>query len=128
MKELNTKIGIFLTTYTQKELDKKVWKFIEHNDKDGCAIFMDAVKSFNPDSEFYMSEEEAIEFTGLEIKSGKTHSQDLYTNYKGNPLGLPINGAQLYFTNPVTSLKSAFEIAIPSFDFEEDFFHVKIVK
>jgi len=128
MKELNTKIGVFLTTYTQKELDKKIWSYIEYDDKDGCAVFMDAIKSFNSESEFYISEEEAIEFTGLEIKSGETHSQDLYTNYKGNPLGLPVNEAQLFFTNPVTSLKSAFEIAAPTFDFNKDFFHVKIAK
>lgn len=128
MEELNTKTGVFLTTYTQKELDKKVWSFIEHDDKDGCAIFMDAIKSFNSESEFYISEEEAIEFTGLEVKSGKTSSQNLYTNYKGNPLGLPINETQLFFTNPIISLKSAFEIATPKFDFDKDFFHVKIIK
>lgn len=128
MKELNTKVGVFLTTYTQEEIDKKIEEFMALNESDGCIIFLDEVKSFNSESEYYITHEEAIELTGLEKKATDIIGE-LYTNYKGNPLGLPdINGVEFFYTDPIDSLKSAFYIAAPEFNFDKDFFHPKIVK
>jgi len=121
MKELNTKIGVFLTTYTQQEIDENI-------DLDEYAVFMDDIKSFNPESKYSIKKRQAIKLVGIEIRKGKNNPQNLYTNYKGNPFGLPVEGAKLYYTDPISSLKSAFEIAAPDFDFDKDFFHVRIVK
>jgi hypothetical protein len=128
MKELNTKIGVFLTTYTQLEIEDEINSYMDSNDSDSCKIFMTELKSFNPDSPYYITEEEAIEYTGLEMKASKLQPYELYTNYKGNPLGLSIGNVSLYYKDPIMSLKSAFEAAAPDFDFENDSFHVKIVK
>lgn len=128
MKELNTKVGVFLTTYTQKEIDDKIDESLEKNDSDGCTIFMDEIRSFNTGSTHCITKEEAIDLTGWEINHVQGETRAMYTNYKGTPLGLPLAGASLYYTNPVSSLKSAFEKAAPEFDFEKDFFHVNIIK
>jgi len=128
MRELNTKIGVFLTTYTQLEIDEEISSYMDSNDSDGCKIFMKELKSFNPKSSYYITKEEAIEITGLEREVNKKHSKALYTNYKGNPFGFSISDVNLYFEDPVLSLKSAFESAAPEFDFEKDLFHIKIVK
>lgn len=129
MKELNTKIGVFLTTYTQYEVDAELDVYTDAKESDAATIFLNGLKSFNPESEFYITKEEAIELTGLEMKASKTNPQDLYSNYKGNPLGLPkMNGVELCYTDPIASLRSAFEIAAPEFDFEKDLFHPRIVK
>jgi len=50
----------------------------------------------------------------------------MYTNYRGNPLGIQISEARLCFTSPILSLKSAFEIGAPDFNFEKDFFHIRL--
>lgn len=128
MKELNTKIGVFLTTYTQLEIDEEINSYMDSNDSDGCKIFMTELKSFNPDSPYYITEEEAIEYTGLEMKASKLQPKALYTNYKGNPIGSSFSNVQLFFDDPILSLKSAFEAAAPDFDFDNDSFHVRIVK
>jgi hypothetical protein len=128
MKELNTKVGVFLTTYTQIEIDEKIEISLDEKDSDGCVLFMDEIRSFNTGSTHCLTEEEAIELTGWEISHVKGEDRAMYTNYKGTPLGLPLNGASLYYTDPIASLKSAFEIAAPDFDFEKDFFHVNIIK
>lgn len=127
MKEINTKNGVFLTTYSQIELDQEIEQYMEKNDLSGCSIFMDSLRSFNPDSNCYITEKDACKFTGIEVKKNKKNPINLYTNYKGNPFGLPINETKLYFTDPILSLKSAFEIATPHFDFDKDFFHVRII-
>jgi len=128
MKELNTKVGVFLTTYTQEEIDKKIEEFMAKNESDGCVIFLDEIRSFNSRSEYYITEEEAIELTGLERKATDVLGE-LYTNYKGNPLGLPkISDVELFYTNPIDSLKSAFYIGAPNFNFNKDFFHPNIVE
>jgi len=128
MKKLNTKTGVFLTTYTQIEIDENIESLLEVEGSEGCVLFMDELRSFNPDSENCVTEKEAIELTGWEISQVQGETKAMYTNYKGTPLGIPINGASLYYTNPIASLKSAFEIAATEFDFEQDFFHIKIVK
>ena len=127
MKEICTKIGVFLTPYTKQEIDDKIEVSLEEGDSDGFIMFMDKIRSFNPDSLHYISEKEAIELVGLEKKKGKNTKENLYTNYKGNPLGLGITGAKLFFADPIKSLKSSFEVAAPKFDFEKDFFHIRIV-
>ena len=128
MKELNTKIGVFLTTYIQEEIDEEVNHCMDINDSDGCKLFLSEIRSFNPESPNFITKKEAKQLTGLEMKANKKHPQALYTNYKGNPLGFSISDVNLYFTDPVLSLKSAFEIGAPGFDFEKDFFHIRIVK
>lgn len=127
MKEIITKTGVILTTYNQKEIDYKIDAFLEKNDSDGCAIFLDNIKSFNPKSEHYITIEEVKKLVGLERKKNYRNPKNLYTNYKGMPLGLGIMGVSLYFEDPMLSLKSAFERAIPKFDFEKDFFHICIL-
>lgn len=127
MKELNTKVGVFLVTYTQIEIDEAVNKFLDKKDTIGYDLFMQDIKSFNPESPYYITKEEAIEFTGIEVK-GKDGGPDLYTNYKGNPFDLPVQGANLYYTDPIKSLMSAFIIADEYFDFINDFFLPKIVE
>lgn len=127
MKELNTKPGIFLVTYTQQEVDEKIEEFMKKNDSDGCVLFMDDLRSFNPKSNCYITEREAKKYTGLEKKKGKSVPENLYTNYKGSPFGLPLNEASLYFSDPILSLKSAFEAADPKFNFDKDFFHPRII-
>ena len=121
MKELNTKTGVFLTTYTQEEIDENI-------DLDEYAAFMDDIKSFNPKSKYSINKRAAVKLTAIEIRKSKKSPQNLYTNYKGNPLGLTVTGVKLYYTDPISSLKSAFEIAAPEFDFDKDFFHIRIVK
>lgn len=129
MIELNTKPGVFLTTYTQQEIDAEIEESIEIKDSDGCKLFMDNLRSFNPNSNLYLSEKEAIELTGLEIKKNKKNSKNLYTNYKGAPVKYPLeNGITLYFSDPIISLKSAFEAFAPEFDFNKDFFHINLVR
>lgn len=128
MKELNTKIGVFLTTYTQAEVDEEISHYMEINDSDGCKIFLAELRSFNPKLHNYLTIKEAKQWTGLEKKANKKHPKALYTNYKGNPFGLSINEATLFFEDPILSLKSAFEIGAPGFNFDEDFFHIRIVK
>ncbi|MEK6828825.1 MAG: hypothetical protein AABY15_01775 [Nanoarchaeota archaeon] len=128
MKELNTKPGVFLTTYTQGEIDAEIEEGILDKESDGCKIFLDKLRSFNPVSALYISEREAIELTGLEMKKSKKNPQNLYTNYKGVPFNLPIDGVTLYFTDPILSLRSAFEAAAPEFDFSKDFFHINVIK
>jgi len=128
MKELNIKIGVFLTTYNQVEIDYEIEQYMERNDSSGCIVFMDALRSFNPESTYYITEKEAIKLTGLEQKKSKKNPDNMYTNYKGNPFGLQINETKLYFTDPILSLKSAFEIGAPDFDFKKDFFHIRLVK
>lgn len=127
MKELNTKIGVFLTTYTKQEIDNRIEISLEENNSDDFILFMDKIRSFNPDSPHYITEKEAIELIGLEKKKGKNTPNDLYTNYKGSPLGIGVTGVQLFFTDPIKSLKSAFEMAAPKFDFKKDFFHIRLV-
>jgi hypothetical protein len=121
MKELNTKIGVFLTTYTQQEIDENI-------DLENYAVFMDDIKSFNPKSRYSINKKQAIKLIGIEVKKSKSNPHNLYTNYKGNPFGLPVEEAKLYYTDPLSSLKSAFEITAPNFDFDKDFFHIRIVK
>ena len=129
MKTLNTKIGVVLTTYTQQEVDAELEIYTDTNESDAATIFLNEIKSFNSESSYYITEEEAIELTGLEMKVSDENPEPLYTNYKGNPLGLPkMNGVELYYTDPVLSLKSAFEIAATDFDFEDDYFHSLIEK
>lgn len=128
MKEINTKIGVFLTTYTQRELDKAVTEYDENKDIGGCALFMEDIRSFNPESPYYLSIKEAKELTGIEVKKNRKNPEDLYTNYNGSPLGLPVSGVQLLYKDPVDSLKSAFKKATPKFDFDKDFFHINIIK
>ena len=127
MRQINTKTGVFLTTYTKQEIDNKIEVSLEKNDSDSFIMFMDEIRSFNPESSHYITEEESIELVGLERKKGKNAVQDLYTNYKGNPLGLGVAEAQLFFTDPIKSLKSAFESATPKFNFKKDFFHIRLV-
>ena len=127
MKELNTKIGVFLVTYTQIEIDDETNKYVDNKDTIGYDLFMQELRSFNPESPCYITVDEAIELTGIEVK-GKDGSPDLYSNYKGNPFNLPVQGANLYYTDPINSLKSAFIIAAEDFDFDKDFFLPKIVK
>jgi hypothetical protein len=121
MKEFNTKTGVFLTTYTQKEIDEKIYL-------DEYTMFMDDIKSFNPKSKYSINKRAAIKLIGLEVRKSKNNPQNLYTNYKGNPLGLYLTGAVLYYIDPILSLKSAFDIYAPDFDFDKDFFHIIIVK
>jgi hypothetical protein len=121
MKELNTKTGVFLTTYTQEEIDETI-------DLDEYAVFMNDVKSFNPKSKYSINKRQAIKLIGLEVRKSKKNPQNLYANYKGNPLGLSLTGANLYYIDPILSLKSAFDIYAPDFDFDKDFFHIIIVK
>lgn len=90
-------------------------------------MFMDEIRSFNPESPHYIKEKEIIDIIGLERKKGNNTENDLYTNYKGNPFGIGITGAKLFFTDPFKSLKSAFAIAAPKFDYEKDFFHILLV-
>lgn len=127
MKELNTRDGVFLTTYSQIEVDQEIEQYMEKNDLKGCNTFMDSLRSFNPESTYYITEKEACRFTGLEVKKNKKNPCNMYTNYKGNPFGLPINETKLYFSDPILSLKSAFEFAASGFDFDNDFFHIRIV-
>ena len=77
MKELNTKTGVFLTTYTQLEIDEEINCYMDSNDSDGCKIFMTELRSFNPESPYYITEEEAIEYTGLEMKASKLQPKPL---------------------------------------------------
>lgn len=128
MKEINTKAGVFLTIYTQQEVDDKIETLLDIDDSDECALFIDALRSFNPESTQCLTELEAIEITGREIKKVKGETKAMYTNYKGAPLGLELNGVSLYYTDPIASLKSAFEISAQEFDFDNDFFHIKIIK
>lgn len=128
MKEINTKEGVFLTTYSQIEIDQEIEQYMESGDLRGCNAFMDSIRSFNPESTYYITEKEAIIFTGIEIKKNKKNPCNMYTNYKGNPFGLPINEIRLHFKDPILSLKSAFEFAVPLFNFNEDFFHVRLSK
>jgi len=127
MKEINTKTGVFLTIYTKQDIDNKIEESLEKNESDECIMFMDEIRSFNPDSPHYITEEEAKELVGLEKKKGRKTPKDLYTNYKGNPLGLGLTEAQLFFTDPIKSLMSAFETAAPRFNYEKDFFHIRLV-
>lgn len=127
MKEITTKTGVYLTTYTQKEIDDKIEESIDKVGSGSSVSFMDEIKSFNKNSEYFLNKKDAIELVGIEIKKGKEQKHDLYTNYKGTPFGLPVAGAQLYYKDPVLSLKSAFSIAATDFDFDNDFFHVRIV-
>lgn len=127
MKELNTKAGVFLVTYTQVEIDDAVNKYIDNKNTSDCDLFLQEIRSFNSDSPHYITKEEAIELTGLEV-NGSGDNPDLYTNYKGNPFDLPVQGVSLYYTDPINSLKSAFVIAAPNFNFENDFFLPKIIK
>jgi hypothetical protein len=122
MRELNTKKGVLLITYTQYEVDRKVEEFLETNDSDGCRQFLDGLRSFNPESSSCITTEEAEKYTGLEKKKNKSNPYNLYTNYKGTPFGIHINEIQLLFKDPVLSLKSAFERGAPEFDYELDFF------
>ena len=128
MKELNTKTGVFLTTYSQAEIDYKAEQFMDNNDSDGCVLFMEELRSFNPESLHYITEKEAKRFTGIEKKKNKKNPHNMYTNYKGVPFGIPINDSKLYYADPILSLKSAFEAAAPEFDFKKDFFHIRLVK
>lgn len=128
MKELNTKPGVFLTAYSKEEIDMVIEEYLERNDSDGGVMFMDEIRSFNPNSPHYLKEKEAKKWVGLEVKKGKKNPHNLYTNYKGAPLGLSISNVTFYFTDPISSLKSAFEVAVPDFDFDKDFFHFRIVK
>lgn len=123
MENLHTKIGVILTTYTQDELNSVQLS------GESAVIFISELRSFNPESECCITKVEAIELTGLEMKAGKLNKTDLYTNYKGNPFGLPVGGGVcLCFTDPVRSLRSAFEIGADNFNFDKDFFHIKIIK
>src|SRR5690606_25239336 len=108
--------------------DDKIEEFMKKNESDGCVLFMDGLRSFNPESKYYISEKEAKKYTGLEKKKSNTNSDDLYTNYKGTPFALPLNEVSLYFADPILVLKSAFETGAPELDFEKDFFHIKVVK
>jgi hypothetical protein len=128
MKELNTKVGVFLTTYTQREIDSEIEEYMIDNDSDACKLFMSNLRSFNPESPQYITEKEAKKLTGLEKKKGRKNKHNLYTNYKGTPFGITINEATLYYKDPINSLKSAFKAAAPEFDFDNDFFHIKIIK
>lgn len=128
MVELNTKKGVVLTTYTQYEVDRAVEEFLETNDSDGCRSFLDGLRSFNPKSSSFITTEEAERYTGIEKPKNKTNPCNLYTNYKGTPFGIHINEITLYFTDPVSSLKSAFQRCVPEFDYELDFFLPKLEK
>lgn len=122
MRELNTKEGIFLITYSQKKVDEEINDLMDNNDSDGCKLFISNLRSFNPSSPYYITEEDSIELTEVEVKS---NLNILYKNYKGNPLGFYISDAKLLFKNPILSLKSAFQASVPIFDFESDVFLIK---
>jgi hypothetical protein len=128
MRELNTKPGVFLTTYTQDEIDFILEGYVDSLESDGAKLFLNDLRSFSEESDYLIDEKEAIELVGLEKKKSKTIKSDLYTNYKGNPLGMSVSEATLYFTSALMSLRSAFEVAAPSFDFEKDSFHINIIK
>lgn len=124
MKQINTKKGIILTTYNQEEIDYEIEEYLKRNDLAGYTVFLNETKSLNPASDKYITEEEAAEIVGLEKKKSKKNPKNLYTNYKGMPLGIGLMGVSLYYEDPILSLKSAFEVAAPEFDFEKDFFHI----
>jgi len=126
MIELNTKKGIILKTYTQEEIDFEIIKYMNNNNSIGCSLFIYSLKSFDSESNCCITESEAIELVGVEVKKNKNNPTNLYTNYNGNPFGLYINGVRLYFSDPILSLKSAFKAAAPSFDFKKDFFNVNL--
>ena len=128
MKELKTKKGVFLTTYTLAEMDEEISCYMDSNDSDGCKLFLSKLRSFNPESDKYITTEEAIEITGIEIKANKKNPDALYTNYNGAPFGLSISGnVKLLFKDPILSLKSAFKATTPEFDFVKDLFHIIIL-
>lgn len=128
MKELNTKNGVFLTTYTQKEIDDKTNEFNVFGDAAGCDFFKSKLRSLNDLSKYKISEKEASKLVGLEVKKNKKNLENLYTNYIGNPFGLSINEVKLYFKEATKSLESAFKSATPEFDLKKDFFHIFIVE
>lgn len=128
MKELNTKIGVFLTTYTQDEIDERIKQLMDDDNSIDCNLFMDNLRSFNPKSSYYITEKESKKLVGIEKRKSKTNPQDMYTNYKGAPFGIVINEAKLYFSDPLLSLRSVFECPGIVFNFEKDFFHIRIVK
>lgn len=122
MRELSTKKDVIITTYTKEEIDRKMDEFIMSSDTEGCVIFLDDVKSFNKLSEYFLSDEEARLLAGEE-------DGGLYTNYKGCPLGLSnLSNVKLFYRDPMSSLKSAFEAVAPEFDYDNHFFHIKIDK
>ena len=127
MKEVSTKTGIILTTYNQEEIDYEIEEFLKRNDLNGYTIFLNEIKSLNPLSEKYITLEKVIEIVGLEKKKSKKNPDNLYTNYKGTPLGIGLAETTLYYKDPVLSLKSAIETAAPEFNFEKDFFHIFMV-
>jgi len=127
MKELNIKAGVFLTTYTQLELDSIIGEYVESNNSDECIMFMDELRSFNPNSPHWIIPDEAIELTGLEVPVSKKNPMALYANYKGAPLGISVSNVSLYFSDPILSLMSAFQAGAPNFDFDNDFFHIRVV-
>lgn len=128
MKELNTKIGVFLTTYTQDEIDDRIKQLMDDDNSVDCNLFMDNLRSFNPKSSYYITEKESKKLVGIEKRKSKINPQDMYTNYKGAPFGIVINEAKLYFSDPLLSLRSAFDSPLIKFNFEKDFFHIRIVK
>jgi hypothetical protein len=125
MKEIHTKKGVFLTSYTPKELDDKINEFNIWQNQKGCEDFLSQVRSFNDKTDCCIERSEASELVGIEVAKNNKNLVELYTNYKGNPLGLSINEARLYYNDPVKSLMSAFDVAVLGFDFQRDFFHIR---
>lgn len=122
MIELNIKKGVVLTTYTQEEVSVVMDSYVNAGDGEGCVLFLDDVKSFNKDSSYYITSEEISNIVSVEPGG-------FYTNYKGCPLGLnDPRGFELFYRDPLSSLKSAFKAMAPDFDYEKDFFHIKIDK
>lgn len=128
MRDINTKVGVFLTTYTKKEMDEQISIFNENKDIVSLDAFMGDLRSFNEKSEYCITEPEAEVLVGLEIKKNNKNPNNLYSNYNGNPFGLSINEARLYFKSPIQSLKSAFLATTPEFNFNKDFFLINVVK
>lgn len=121
MKELNTKKGVVLTTYKREEVDEIVNDMLKYKDISSYDSFVDSLRSFNEMHDNCITEEEASELVGT-IEGG------MYQNYNGAPLDLPRYNISFYHTTALNSLRSAFSVGDPFFDFEEDLFHIKLEK
>lgn len=124
MKTLSTKKKIVLTTYTQKELEDKIDTFVYKYDFSGLMLFLNDVKSFNPESLDYIEEDDAVKLITITRKKTKKNPQELYKNYYGTPFGLSIFEVELHYSDAVSSLKSAFKNKELNFNFKKDYFHI----
>lgn len=124
MKTLSTKKKIVLTTYTQKELEDKIDTYVYKYDFSGLMLFLNDVKSFNPESLDYIEEDDAVKLITITRKKTKKNPQELYKNYYGTPFGLNIFEVELHYSDAVSSLKSAFKNKELNFNFKKDYFHI----